>query len=133
MPLAELLWKANHEAPVVLWSEREERWLIVTFTGWFRLRVADPAHPVLAQLPGFLAHTTDVTELRLRRLGLLDRPLTELGRPRRAALMARALARRALARIVPRRERLLTDTYLADPLLSGSASGAQDRTLDPDP
>ena len=83
-------------------------------------RVADPEHPVLRQLPAFLAHTTDVTELRLTRLGLLTRPLAELGRARRAALIAPALARRALRPLVPRRSRLLTDTYLRDPFLNGS-------------
>jgi hypothetical protein len=82
-------------------------------------RVADREHPVLRQLPEFLAHTTAVTELRLVRLGLLDRPLAELGRARQAGLVARALARRALSPL-RRRPRLLTDTYLADPLLNGS-------------
>jgi hypothetical protein len=96
-------------------------------------RVADPGHPVLVQLPAFLAHTTAVTELRLERLGLLEQPLAKLGRARRTALIARALARRALARIVPRRQRLLTDTYLSDPLLSGSPSGAQNPAFDQDP
>ena len=81
-------------------------------------RVADPAHPVLSQLPAFLARTTEVTALRLSRLGLLDRPLAEISRAQRAALIGRALARRAAARIVPRRRRLLTDTYLEDPYLA---------------
>jgi hypothetical protein len=94
-------------------------------------RVADPDHPVLRQLPAFLAHTTAVTELRLTRLGLLTRPLAELGRARQAALIGPALARRALRPFVPRRARLLTDTYLADPFLNESpAPGSSSDPLD---
>jgi hypothetical protein len=81
-------------------------------------RVADPDHPVLRQLPAFLARTTEVTALRLARLGLLDRPLAEISRAQRAALIASALARRAAASILPKRRRLLTDTYLDDPYLA---------------
>lgn len=45
MPLADLLWQANFQAPVVFWSVEDNRWLVVTYTGWFRVRVADPGHP----------------------------------------------------------------------------------------
>ena len=83
-------------------------------------RLAGRDHPVMRQLPAFLRRTTEVTELRLRRLGLLDRPLAEVGDFARAGLIAGALARRAAARLAFfRRPRLLTDTYLDDPLLRG--------------
>src|SRR5262245_56120382 len=35
-------------------------------------------HPVMSKLPAFLAHANRCAELRLRRIGVLDRPLTEL-------------------------------------------------------
>lgn len=78
-------------------------------------RLGGRDHPVLRQVPAFLQRTTEVTELRLRRLGLLDRPLAQVSRPARAALIARALARRVATRLMPGRRRLLTDTYLEDP------------------
>lgn len=44
-PLAEVLWHARQDLPVVIWSEKEDRWFVVTFAGWFRLRIADGNHP----------------------------------------------------------------------------------------
>lgn len=45
MPLAELVWQAHNEMPVVIWSETTERWIVITFAGWMRLRIADGDHP----------------------------------------------------------------------------------------
>jgi len=83
-------------------------------------------HPVLSRLPKFLEHAIRCAELRMQRIGLLDRPLAELGAARRAALVAEAYAGKlggGLARLVtwplrilpPFRRRRLTDTYLEDP------------------
>jgi hypothetical protein len=82
-------------------------------------------HPVLRQTPAFLAHANRVTELRLRRLGILDRPLASLGAGERAALAARALARRygRAANPLRPRPRRLTDTYLRDPAITARAAG----------
>lgn len=44
-PLAEVLWHARADLPVVLWSEKQRRWIVVTFAGWFRVRIADGEHP----------------------------------------------------------------------------------------
>lgn len=44
-PLAEVLWHARQDLPVVIWSDKERRWIVVTFAGWFRLRIADGDHP----------------------------------------------------------------------------------------
>ena len=55
-------------------------------------RYAD--HPVLRQMSGFLSHANAVTELRLTRLGIIDRPLSSYGRAERASLMAKASASR---------------------------------------
>ena len=86
-------------------------------------------HPVLSRLPEFLAKTVACAELRMRRIGLLDRPLAELSFARRAALVVEAYAGKALGavgrviswpfRLLPfvGRKKLLTDTYLQDPAL----------------
>jgi hypothetical protein len=82
---------------------------------------------VLRQLPAFLAKVIATHELRLRRIGLLDRPLAELGPLRRALLVAEAYGGKALGaawgvltwplRLLPgmRRDKRLTDSYLEDP------------------
>ncbi|MBE2287451.1 MAG: ABC transporter ATP-binding protein [Prosthecobacter sp.] len=44
-PLAEVLWNARGDLPVVIWSAKEQRWIVVTFAGWFRVRIADGEHP----------------------------------------------------------------------------------------
>lgn len=43
--LAEVLWHARQDVPVILWSMKEQRWIVVTSAGWFRLRIADGDHP----------------------------------------------------------------------------------------
>jgi hypothetical protein len=74
-------------------------------------------HPVLSQMPAFLEHSNRVTELRLRRTGVTDRSLDSLGRAERAALMAKATARRygRAANPLRRKPVPLTKTYLGDP------------------
>ena len=47
-------------------------------------------HPVMKHLPAFLDHANACAELRLRRIGVLDRPLAELPAARRALLVAEA-------------------------------------------
>jgi hypothetical protein len=78
-------------------------------------RFAD--HPVLREAPSFLKHTERVTELRLRRMDVLDRPLSSLGRAERATLVAAASARRYGRALNPLRRKPapLTKTYLKDP------------------
>src|SRR5882762_1060098 len=45
---------------------------------------------ILKHLPKFLEHANVCAELRLRRIGLLDRPLAEVSRAKRAALVVEA-------------------------------------------
>ncbi|MEZ5387837.1 MAG: ATP-binding cassette domain-containing protein [Prosthecobacter sp.] len=45
LPLADVIWHAQQDTPVAIWSTREQRWVVVTFAGWFRVRVADGEHP----------------------------------------------------------------------------------------
>jgi hypothetical protein len=83
--------------------------------GWTRRRYG--AHPVLSQMPGFLAATASAAELRLRRMGVLRRPLASIPAGERAQLMAAAVARRYGRALNPfrRRPEPLTETYLRDP------------------
>ena len=82
---------------------------------------------VLQKLPEFLAHANRCAELRLRRIGVLDRPLAEVSGTTRALLVVEAYGGKALGglgsllmvplRLLPfwpKRKRL-TDFYLADP------------------
>jgi len=91
-------------------------------------------HPVLSRLPEFLEKSVACADLRMQRIGLLDRPLAALGRGQRAALVAEAYAGKllgALARLVaapfrllpPFRRRRLTDTYLQDPAIRALPPG----------
>src|ERR1700742_5009548 len=88
-------------------------------------------HPVLKFLPAFLAHANVCAELRLRRIGVLDRPLAEIGKASRALLVAEAYGGKALGGLVslvtlplrvlplwPKKKRL-TDTYLRDAHITG--------------
>ena len=45
LPLSEAIWQAHHDTPVVVWSKSEARWVVITFAGWFSLRLADGDHP----------------------------------------------------------------------------------------
>lgn len=90
-------------------------------------------HVVLQHMPAFLDHANRCAELRLRRIGVIDRPLTELSAARRALLVAEAYGGKALGglgslvmvplRLLPfwpKRKRL-TDTYLRDAHITGYA------------
>jgi bacterioferritin (cytochrome b1) len=86
-------------------------------------------HPVLSRLPEFLAKTVECWEIRMRRIGLLDRPLAELSRARRALLISEAYGGKAMGgllrlitwpfRLLPfvGKKRRLTETYLDDPAI----------------
>ena len=89
-----------------------------------------PDHIVLKHLPAFLEHANKCAEIRLRRIGVLDRPLAEISGRKRAALVAEAYGGKLLGGLgsllmVPLRllpwfkKKRLTDTYLADPHITG--------------
>ncbi len=82
-------------------------------------------HAVLSQVQPFLAHALRCAELRVERMGLSDRPLSQLSFSQRSALVAElsgsklahgvgALLRGPFGLLFPRKRRL-TDTYLSDP------------------
>lgn len=62
MPLSRAIWQAHHDMPVIIWNAREERWIVITHAGWFKLRIADGDHPT---------HRVTITRSGLaRQLGL---------------------------------------------------------------
>jgi hypothetical protein len=116
-------------ALVSMWGVRR----IATFMEQKLTREGQGDHAVLRHLPGFLAHANRCAELRLRRIGVLDRPLAELSGLARARLVVEAYGGKALGglggllltplRLLPfwpRRKRL-TDLYLDDPHITGFA------------
>lgn len=99
-------------------------------------------HPVMKHLPAFLDHANACAELRLLRIGVLDRPLTEVSGARRALLVIEAYGGKLLGGLVslatlplralplwPRKKRL-TETYLGDPHVTGFLPPAGDALPD---
>ena len=87
-------------------------------------------HEVLKHLPAFLEHANRCAEIRLRRIGVLDRPLSEISGAKRAALVVEAYGGKLLGgvgslvalplKLLPWfKRRRVTDTYLADPHVTG--------------
>jgi len=90
--------------------------------GWTGRRYG--GHPVLSQMPGFLPATASAAELRLRRMGVLRRPLPSISAGERSAVMASSVARRYGRALNPFRSKPvpLTETYLRDPALRSRLS-----------
>jgi bacterioferritin (cytochrome b1) len=96
-------------------------------------------HVVLKHLPAFLAHANTCAELRLQRIGVLDRPLAEISSAKRAALVAEAYGGKLLGglgslvmlplRALPfwPKKKRLTDTYLSDQHVAAFALPPGDR------
>ena len=94
-------------------------------------------HPVLRHMSAFLDHTCRCAELRMRRMGLVDRPLADIPWLRRALYVAEAYAAKLPGALVslallpfrllaaPFRRRRLTDVYLDDPHVRHFAGGAE--------
>jgi bacterioferritin (cytochrome b1) len=104
-------------------------WGVSKLAGYMKKKL--PAdHVVLKHLPAFLAHANTCAEIRLRRIGVLDRPLADISRAKRMALVAEAYGGKALGslgglvtlplRLLPWfRKKRVTDTYLNDPRVTG--------------
>ncbi len=102
-------------------------------------------HPVLKNLPEFLALTNTCAELRMRRMGMIDRPLADIGRLKRAALVVEAYGGKLLGSLAsaltlplrllpfwPKKKRL-TDIYLHDPHVVASAEQSETPAALPGP
>jgi hypothetical protein len=114
-------------------------WGVQRLAGWMTKRLPDN-HPLMSQLPQFLAHSNHCAELRMRRVGLLDRPISELSWLKRKALIAEAygaklpgavagvvsLPMKLLARPFKSTKRL-TDFYLDDPHIRNFELAARSR------
>ena len=90
-----------------------------------------PPHPVLARMPDFLSLALSCNETRLLRMGVLEKPLSELSVRAKAGLVAEAYARKGkdaaratLQGLRPGGKRRLTETYLDDPGLQSAARRA---------
>jgi hypothetical protein len=94
-------------------------------------------HVVLRYMPQFLAHANRCAEIRLRRIGVLDRPLEQLSGIKRALLVAEAYGGKLafgigslLAtpfKLLPWfKKKRVTDTYLLDPHVTGYQLPAPD-------
>lgn len=59
LPLADVIWHSHHDTPVAIWSEKDQRWIVITFAGWFRVRIADGEHPT---------HRLSISRTQLARL-----------------------------------------------------------------
>jgi hypothetical protein len=91
--------------------------------GAFLGRRAPPSHPVLGRMREFAEHAASCGELRLRRMGIVDRPLSDLSRAAKLGAVAAAYGGSLLAapaRLWPRKR--LTETYLSDPAVRALAS-----------
>jgi len=100
-------------------------WAVRRLAGFMHTRLPKD-HPVLRHIPAFLALTNRCAEVRMRRMGILDRPLAELGTGKKAALIVEAYGGKLLGglwslataplRLLPGfRKKRLTDLYLQDP------------------
>jgi hypothetical protein len=116
---------------------------LVTLWGVARLealmkRTLPMDHPALQQLPALVRHTVRVAELRLQRIGLVDRPLSSISAGRKLLYVLEAYAGKLLGGVLGFalgvvllplrmlgffRPKRLTDTYLDDPHVRGNLGG----------
>ncbi len=82
-----------------------------------------PRQEVVAQLPEVLELTVECAEKRLLRMGIVTKPLRNLGRVEKGLAVAEAYGTSLLAaplrRLLPKKR--LTDTYLSDPAVQEPA------------
>jgi hypothetical protein len=89
-------------------------WAVRRLAQFMRKRL--PEHEVLSQLPEFLRFSVACAEKRLLRMGVLTRPLADLGAAEKALAVAEAYGTSLVSaplRLWPKKR--LTETYLQDP------------------
>jgi hypothetical protein len=105
-------------------------WAVARLAKFMKKRLPQD-HAVFSQLAEFLAHTNQAAELRLERMGIIERPLSEISFLKKAACVVEAYGRkipgaliglvtlpfRLVTRLLPGmgKPKRLTDTYLRDP------------------
>ena len=104
-------------------------WGVGRLAAFMRSRL--PPHEVLSQLPDFLRFSVACAEQRLLRMGVLTRPLAELGALEKGLAVAEAYGTSLLTaplRLLPRKR--LTETYLSDPaVLARRTPAAEEKTI----
>jgi bacterioferritin (cytochrome b1) len=117
-------------------------WGVRRLAGYMKKRL--PAdHVVLRHLPAFLDHANRCAEIRLRRIGVLDRPLSEVSGAKRALLVAEAYGGKLVGglgslvtlplRLLPWfKKKRLTDTYLRDPHITAFRLPSPEQGAPPD-
>jgi len=91
-------------------------WAVRRLAGFMRTRL--PPHEVLSQLPLFLEASLAAAEKRLLRMGVLTRPVSEMGAVEKSLAVAEAYGAslvHAPLRLLPKKR--LTETYLQDPAI----------------
>lgn len=93
------------------------------------------SHPTMAILPDLVRHTVRMSEVRLQRIGLIDRPLSEISATRKLFYVLEAYAGKLASGLIGLvlgvvlfplrmlgffRPKRLTDTYLDDPQVRGN-------------
>jgi hypothetical protein len=86
-----------------------------------RLARENPGHPVLSQFDRFYDHVLKNFNRRIQLLGLSERPVEAMSLSERALLLTSLPILRAWLKLTSRRSRLLTSTYLEDPVLLAEA------------
>jgi hypothetical protein len=97
-------------------------------------------HPTLQKLPALVQHSVRIAELRLMRIGLIDRPLSSVSTLRKAGYVAEAYLGKLFGGLLSFllgillwpfrlvglfRPKRLTETYLDDPIIRGNLLGPQ--------
>ena len=49
MKVAEAVWRARGDVPLVVWSPVEKRWLILTYATWFRVKICSPGDAAMRE------------------------------------------------------------------------------------
>jgi len=95
-------------------------------------------HPTLQVLPELVRHTVRIAEVRLQRIGLIDRPLSSISSGRKLLYVLEAYAGKLASGLLGMvlgvvlfplrmigffRTKRLTDTYLDDPQVRGNLGG----------
>ncbi len=109
-----LAWLARFPADrKTLLGQALLQWIAMRKLKNFALKKLPPGHPVLEKFPAFYDHTLEKFDLRVRKLGLSDRPLREISGFSRLGLILALPFRTAWMRF-RRPKRLLTEIYLDD-------------------
>lgn len=94
------------------------KWLAKHLSQW-----VPKHHPVMELIPAFLDHAIRVTEERMRRLGLLEGKLADIGALRRWALIAGGMSAAFFRGLFRRRTPPIPYNYLHDPIIEEFLSG----------